>query len=171
MSDPLTIAAGERGVIRLFTLDMPAEQARFLNEPGAAAQMLGGTDLDPAQIDIIKIADLAGVGLAEYLMQGCSVPADQIDQTALAAITGHVLLIRSRAFKGRATTLAPSPPLTLVASFTETLTDWSAKPMQSPDIKRRISPRSARSQARRVGFSLFVVIMTLIIALVFWVAK
>jgi len=171
MTDPLTIPAGERGVIRLFALDMPPQQARFLNEPGAAAQMLGVADLDPAQIDIINIAELAGVGLGEYLTQGCSVAPGQIDQTALAAITGHVLLVRSRAFKGLAANLTPSPQLSLVATFTETPADWSAKPRQAASLKPRISPRVGRSQARRIGFSLFAVMMALIFALVLWVAK
>ncbi len=46
----LTLSAGERGVIRLFALDMRPEEAKFLHEPGAADQVLGVSGLDPEQI-------------------------------------------------------------------------------------------------------------------------
>jgi len=170
MTDPLTVPAGERGIIRLFALDMPPEQVRFLSEPGAVAQLLGVADLDPAQTDIITLDDLKDIGLAGYLEQGFSIPADQIDHTQLDALTGHALLIRSRAFKGQAATLTPDPKITLIATYTEPSTDWSATPIETASAKPCLSPRAARSQARRIGFSLFAVIMTLIIVFVIWLA-
>lgn len=170
MTAPLTIPSGERGILRLFSLDMPGEQARFLSEPGAAAQMLGVDDLDPAQIDIISLDDLSDIGLAQYLMDGFSIPADQIDIPALSALSGHVMLVRSRAFKDRATTLTPAPQLALIASFTEPLTDWSATHMQTTSAHSRPSPRTIRSETRRLGFGLFAFTMVLVVAIVILVA-
>ncbi|MFT7593284.1 MAG: hypothetical protein ACI8R4_000597 [Paracoccaceae bacterium] len=171
----VTIAAGERGVLRLFALNMPAEQARFLAEPGAAAQMLGVAelDLDPDQIEVITLGDLDQMGLAGYLTQGFEIPADQIDRAALAALTGHILLLRSRAFRDQPATLKPAPQLTLIASYTEPQTNWHAAPI--PDdtaqqaIARRAPPRAARSQARRIGSALFAVMMTLIALMLYLV--
>lgn len=158
----LTVPAGERDVLRLFALNMPAEQARFLSEPGAVDQMLGVADLDPTQIEIIAISDLEQLGLAGYLTDGCAVPASQINRAELDALAGHVLLLRSRAFGGRALTLKPTPQLAFVASYTEPATDWSADPMTTSTITRRTPPRAARSRARRIGLALFSVMMTLI---------
>jgi len=169
--DPLTIRPGERGVIRLFALDMSAEQVRFLAEPGAVAQLLGLTDLDPAQFDIITLGDLEDIGLAGYLTQGFSVPDDQIDHTQLDALAGHALLIRSRAFSGQAATLTPDPRIALIATYTEPSTDWSAGRLETASARPRTSPRQARSEARRIGFGFFVIIMTLVVALVFWIAS
>lgn len=169
----LTIPAGEHGRVRVFALDMPPEQAEFLREPGAADQVLGAEGLDPAHIDIIRIADLEDLGLAGYLTEGCGIPEDQIDpdRTRLAALQGYAMVLRSRAFAGRAATLAPAPELTLIASYTEPGTDWSAEPLHSdsarPYSAPRVSPRAARSRARRIGGALFAVVMILI-GLVLW---
>ena len=170
MTAPLTIPADERGLLRLFSLDMPAEQARFLSEPGAAAQMLGVDDLDPAQTDIIALDDLADIGLSQYLIDGFSIPPDQIDIPTLTALSGHVMLVRSRAFRNRATTVTPAPQLTLIATFTEPQTDWSAPPMQTPSAHLRPSPRTIRSETRRLGFALFAFTMVLVVAIVILVA-
>lgn len=158
----LTVPAGERDILRLFSLNMPAEQARFLSEPGAVDQLLGVTDLDPTQIEIIALHDLEELGLAGYLTDGCAIPASQISRAALEALTGYVLLLRSRTFGGRALTLKPTSQLALVASYTEPATDWSADPMTTSTIARRSPPRAARSRARRIGLALFSVMMTLI---------
>jgi hypothetical protein len=170
MTPSLSIPSGERGVLRLFTLDMPPEQVRFLSEPGAAAQMLGAHDLDPAQIDIIALNDLTDIGLPQYLIDGFSIPPDQIDLPTLTALTGYVMLVRSHAFRGRATTPTPAPQLSLIATFSEPQTDWSATPMPTPSAHTRQSPRAARSQARRLGFSLFAATMVLVVAIVMLVA-
>mgnify|MGYP001068511653 CR=1 FL=1 len=171
MSDPMTVAAGERGVLRLFALNMPPEQARFLAEPGAVAQVLGVSELDPNQTEVIALGDLDQMGLAGYLTQGFDIAADQIDHAALGALTGHVLLVRSPAFRGQAATLTPAPQLSLIATLTEPLTNWHAAPIPDDIARqftaRRTAPRAARSQARRIGAILFSVMM-LLIALVLY---
>jgi hypothetical protein len=171
MTPSLNIPSGERGILRLFSLDMPAEQVRFLSEPGAAAQMLGVDDLDLAQTDIISLDDLADIGLPQFLIDGFSIPPDQIDIPALTALSGHVMLVRSRAFRNRATTLTPAPQLALVASFTEPHTDWSATHMQTTSAHSRPSPRVTRSETRRIGFALFAFTMVLVAAIVIAVAS
>ena len=87
MSD-LDISAGERGVIRLFALDMRPEEAKFLREPGAADQILGVTGLDPEQIDVFPVSDLEDLGLYGYLSEGCGVSEDQLDRAKLESVDG-----------------------------------------------------------------------------------
>ena len=45
MTGTITIPSGERGVIRVFALDMRPEQVKFLTEPGALEQVLGIEDV------------------------------------------------------------------------------------------------------------------------------
>ncbi len=173
MSGRLTIPAGETGKVRLFALDMPPDQTRFLTEPGAVAQMLGGGPLDPAHVEIFPLADLGDLGLAGYLAEGCGIPPEQIaaQRAQLDALTGHVLLIFSGAFGGRAARLEPPDTIRPVATFTAVPTDWRAgAPIATDSASSQgaaASPRAARARARRIGATLFTLFMALI-ALIVW---
>ncbi len=170
----IEIQKGERGLIRLFALDLPPEQAEFLREPGAVAQMLGVSALDHDQIDVIRIVDLEELGLVGYLTTGLGVPADQIDpeRAVLDGLRGHVLAIRSKAFAGQAMTLRPDPGLRLIATFREPGADWGAQPLTASSAQpfsAKPSPRAARNRARRIGATLFAAVMGLIILLLLWI--
>jgi hypothetical protein len=166
----LTIPANEQGRVRVFALDMPAEQLRFLHENDSAGDTLGGVQLDLDYVDIFPVSDLGDLGLPGYLTEGCGVPAAELapDRARLGALTGHVMILLSRAFAGRATTLPPSDNLTLIATYTVPATDWSARPMNTT-LTPRISPRATRVSARRTGaiiFTAFMVILVVVILLV-----
>lgn len=168
------IPAGERGVIRLFALDMRPEQAAFLKEPGALAQVLGIEALDMDQVEVFPVSDLEDIGLTGYLTEGCGVPRAQVEEDSemLEAQEGHVLLIRSRAFDGKETRLTPADQIKLIGTYGEHRTNWSAPPETAESAKPysapKLPPRAARSQARRIGAGLFAVVM-LLIALLIWV--
>ncbi|WP_291730107.1 hypothetical protein [Leisingera sp. F5] len=174
MEGVIHIPAGERGVIRLFALAMPPEQAAFLKEPGALAQVLGIKVLDMDQVEIFPVTDLEDVGLTGYLTEGCGVPRAQVeeDREMLQALEGHVLLIRSRAFAGAETRLTPAEQITLMGTYGERQTDWNAPPATAESAKPhsapKLSPRQARTKARRIGAALFAVVM-LLAALLVWV--
>ncbi|MEX0366636.1 MAG: hypothetical protein AB3N22_11235 [Ruegeria sp.] len=168
----LTVARNERGVLRLFTLDMRPEEAKFLREPGAAAQILGVDALDEDQIEVFPVSDLEELGLYGYLTEGCGISEDQLDRAAQDAIEGWVMVLRSKAFADRALELTPDPRVTLAGFFTEEGTNWTARPMTAESAKPfsapRASPRQARAEARRIGFTLFAVVMALIVGGILW---
>ena len=175
MTDPLTVRAGEKGVVRLFGLDMPPEQARFLREPGAAAQVLGVPDLDPDQVEVFAIADLEGVGLDGYLASGHGIPDSEIapHRPRLQAVTGWVMVVRSRAFGGQALQLAPVDGVRLIATFTEPGTDWSSAGRIETDSARRggaAAPRATRARAQRIGGTVFALVIVIVVAIVWLVA-
>lgn len=174
MSD-LSVKPGERGVIRIFALDLPPEHSEFLREPGAAGQLLGLETLDDTHVDIIRIKDLEELGLSGYLVEGIGLSPEQVapDRRRLDALGGHVMVVRSNAFAGEEVELTPDPRLALVATFREPGTDWSGRPMQSDSAKPfsapKTAPRKARAEARRTGAALFAVVMTLIVLGLLWI--
>lgn len=174
MNDALSVRKDETGVVRLFRLDMPPEQARFLQaEPAALADKLGVTSLDPDQADVVRIDDLDDLGLAGYLTEGIGVADAAIasDRAMLDALRGYVLVLLSRAFGGQATEIRPGDGVTLLRTYGQVPIDRTGGPIEAesarPGGRARKSPRATRAQARRIGGSIFAVFMILI-ALIVW---
>ncbi|MFT6456824.1 MAG: hypothetical protein ACJARR_000169 [Pseudophaeobacter arcticus] len=169
MQGVIEIPAEERGVIRVFDLDMVPEQARFLREPGALAQVLGIDEIDLDHVEIFPVSDLEELGLVGYLIQGCGIAETAItpDRDRLAAVQGHVLLLRSRAFGGAARRLTPSSQIRYIASYGERPINWSATSQPPPESSKlytggKVAPRDARNAARRIGAALFAGVMILV---------
>lgn len=173
MTDPLHVHKDEPRLVRLFALDMPPQQARFLRQPGGAAQALGVDQLDDTEAEVFDIGDLGDLGLTGYLNDGCGISRDQLDEVRLAALSGWMLLVRSRAFGGRAVTLTPQAGVRPVGVYFEAGTDWSAMPLSADSARRgsappRVAPRKIRAQARMIGLSLFLVVMLAIAGGLVW---
>ncbi|CUK00333.1 hypothetical protein RUE5091_02117 [Ruegeria denitrificans] len=169
MSD-LTVAPNERGVIRLFALNMRSEEAKFLREPGAANQVLGVAKLDMDQIDIFPVSDLEDLGLYGYLNEGCGVSADLLDRKSLEAITGWVMVVRSAAFGGRAVTITPDRRLHLFGPFTEEATNWAGGPIETESAKPFSAPQTSpqSDQPRRIGSAVLALLILLAIGGILW---
>ncbi|SDE24901.1 hypothetical protein [Ruegeria marina] len=168
----LSVPQNERGLIRLYALNMRPEEARFLREPGAVAQLLGLDALDMDHVEVFPVSDLEELGLYGYLTEGCGISEDQLDRAALAAHKGWMLLLRSRAFGEKPVETALPDTVERVGEYREAGTDWSGSPIETasalPHSAPRLSPREARRKARNIGFSLFIVVMALIIGGLTW---
>ncbi len=170
-SSTIEISAGEQGIIRLFQLDMRPEQLAFVrDEEGALAQLLGIETLDMAQADLFDVADLEELGVMGYLTEGCGIAVSELrdDADMLKALSGPVLVLRSRAFGGESTRLTPSAQITLLRHYEEPSALWSARPVTAASAKPqkpKVPPRQARAEARRLGFIFFVVVMSLFVLL------
>ncbi len=170
--DVIEVSADEHGVVRLFALKMRPEQIAFLrDEPGALAQILGLTELDMAQVDLFHTQDLEELGVAGYLTEGCGIASAELDaaMAQLAELDGPLMVLRSRAFGGVARRLTPADQVQLIASFREETSKWSARPVTTPAAQAsqprppKLSPRAARADARRIGATLFGVVMGLFV--------
>jgi hypothetical protein len=166
----LTVASHERGVIRLFSLDMRPEEAKFLREPGAADQVLGVDGLDAAQIDIFPVSDLEDLGLYGYLHEGGDVSEEQLNRTMLEAIEGWVMVVRSAAFQGHATKLNPDPRVRLLGLFTEEATNWTGGTIETESAKPFSAPQNPveHNAPRRIGSAMLAVIALLIVGGALW---
>lgn len=165
MTQPIEIAAGERGHVRVFSLSMTKAEAEVLD----LEQALGTAPKDSSRVEIFPLSNLDGLGLTGYLIDGCGIPEAQVapDRARLESLDGHVMLLLSRAYGDGAIILTPAPELTLIGTYTETRPDTSIAPIETESAKpytgaRRSSPRQARAASRRAGAIVFAIVMAIL---------
>ncbi len=184
MSDRIEIKSSETGIVRVFAVDISTDEiGAFTARNGRwpLREALGAETLDPEHIQVFDAADLTGVGLPGYLIDGHAIPEDQIAplRGRLEAQTGTVMVITSSAFSSTAQVLTPRAPLRLIASFSEAhtpitfgaLPDASAQPQQpDPDTP---APRKKPSDAAMSGRVAMVVllVLALLVAVMVWIAS
>ena len=179
MSAPIDIPANQSGVIRVFALSMDAAGAEALKSDPAALNTALGAEVDAEQVEIFPVSDLEGVGLAGYLIEGNAVPARDLvpDRAKLDRLGGWVMIVFSRAFGGAATTLRPTPALTLIGTYgatgvdwraTETVTSEAAKPYSAPQDTGKKRPSDAAMSGRVA--TVVLVALGLFTWLIIWLA-
>jgi hypothetical protein len=171
MTDTMTVSGKERGQLRLFAVNLTDPDIETLGT------LLGADDLDPAYVELVKISDLDEMSLPQYLSQGYDIDADTLapDRPRLAALTGHVLIILSLAFRDHALTLNDVPDLTLIASYGNQGPDWTApEPLEtdSTAIGSGVQPRKKPSDAAMGGrvATFALLFMFVFTALFIWLA-
>ena len=170
----LSIPARDRHGIRIFSArltpqDLHRDKARL------AAELLGDPDLDPAFIEIFDLADLSGVGLPRYLIEGLGVPeaALSADRARLESLTGPVLILLSKALHGREVALTLDPRLSPVATFSEdrppvhfeSLPSAATRGTLTPDLPPDRTPQRPAS-----AFLLLGVALALVAGVTLWLA-
>ena len=121
MTDPFTVKASERGVVRVFTTDVDAEGSAAIT-PENVHKLLGDElNLDASRVEVFPSTVLEAMGLSAYLQEGYGVPKEDLSgqAAALDAMKGLVILVASSAFQGKDATLDPKPGLRFVGAFAE----------------------------------------------------
>ncbi|QYX57461.1 hypothetical protein K1T73_03415 [Roseovarius sp. SCSIO 43702] len=183
MSDRFHIPQNEHGLIRVFSIDLPPEEIPAFTErdgddwPLRAA--LGAGTLDPEHVEVFPVSDLTGVGLSGYLNEGLGVAEADLaaDRARLDGLTGHVLIVRSRAFEGREQHIMPQPPLRWIGTWREEsapvqfepLPSESAAPSDVPPPDPARPERSDAAISGRVAMIALLVIFAMT-ALMIWMA-
>lgn len=172
MSDQFEVTASERGLVRLFALDLPAEEVEKLREADLAA-MLGVARLDLDQVDLFSSSDLTGLGLTGYMTEGLGIPEEELapDRARLDALTGHLMVVRSAAFQGEAVTLAPRAPLRWIGTYAEAHSpvQFEELPSAAAEAQAAPPPRKTPSDAAmsgRVAMVALLVIALLVLVMV-----
>ena len=121
MTDPFSVSAHERGVVRVFTTDFDAEGNAAITRENVARLLGSGLDLDPARIEVFPSSRLDPMTLSEYLREGYGIPAADLagKASALDALKGLVILVASSAFRGKSAELDPKNGIRLVGAFSE----------------------------------------------------
>ena len=117
MAELLQVEAGERGTLRIFSIEMEAAERRKILAPkadtaptGAALGALWGVDwIDPDHADLFDVAELDDLGLIGFLTQGAGVSADAYSEhrTALDSLEWANTLVYTRWFPTAATVRDP----------------------------------------------------------------
>ena len=169
MTARLSIPAEERGVVRVFAVNLPEMQVATmlreaeapateigeLPEVPAAADLLGWPDLDTRHTELFAVKDLTGLGLSGYLTEGLGLEEDQIapDHARLSALDGYVLLVLSRAFRGQDVTVHVPEALTLIGSYKEKFAPVTFEPLPGATGQATLTgpaPAQPPDQARRI---------------------
>jgi len=143
MSETFQVKPTERGVIRIFTANLTADQVADFNDNANGAtralikKALGVAELDTEFTELFALSNLDGVGLAGYLTDGLGVAAEDVKPFAsrLNAMSGHVLIVLSRAFDGAEVTLTPTAPLIWIGTYTEEGEAIKFEPLPSEGAK------------------------------------
>lgn len=185
MSDTFHIKAGERGVVRLFRIDLPPEEIKTFSENDLMTgrwplkEALGIEDVNATFIDVFSVAELGELGLAGYMTEGLGVSQAELadDGAFLGALDGHVLTVLSGAFKGLAVTLQPSPPLRWIGTYREDrapvqfekLPDEAAVSEAEPEpVPKKKKPSDAAMSGKVATLALLVFFA--LTALMIWIA-
>lgn len=116
---------GERGKLRLFTLDEESPDLRLIAPDlrkaadVTIAQLLGLPTLPPNSAEIIRIDDVSALGLRDFLIEGHDVLPEALgpDFDWLDKLKGHVLLVHSAMSADGDVTLHPAPGVGFVGVF------------------------------------------------------
>ncbi len=141
----MDIAAQETGLVRIFSVDLPADEidAFRAGSPSPLEQALGTRDLDPAYVELFDVADLEELGLRGYMRDGLGVAEAELaeDAAQIDALNGPVLVLLSKAFRGEARTLTPRAPLRWVGTWREEKAPVTFEPMPCYSPDGRLTPR------------------------------
>ena len=144
---PISINGSEFGLVRVFSLSLDPAEARRLAKTARAEDLaaLLGAGVDPAGVEVLRIADLEGFGLRGYLSEGVDIEPRQLDRDAakLAALDGWVMLVYSSAFGGTAAELYPAPVLTLIGTYGRSRPAPPQEPLSSAAAAPRVSAVSS----------------------------
>ena len=159
MSETFEIRAGERGVLRLFQIDLPREGIEGFTESDPLSgrwplkEALGVEDINETFIDVVAIRDLDDMGLTGYMVEGLGVSKDEIapHRNQLDALEGHVVVVLSGAFKGLAVTLLPRAPLRWIGTFFEDRPAIKFEKLPSESSIPAPSAKKAKSNAAMSG--------------------
>lgn len=163
----LTLTHGNSRRMWLFTLDMTGAEVAALLHPAPAfypeplldlppnpqADLLGVDYVDEDFVEIFDLANLAGLGLAEYLITGNGIPEAQVvpDRARLDALQGHVLILFEAAISDWPVTLNPDPRLTLIGSYAEETPPVQFEPLPDADAKGSLGAAIAAPDAQQPG--------------------
>lgn len=184
MSDRFQIPALEHGIVRLFTVNLSADEIPGFSERGdidgnaswPLQDALGIKDLDEEFVEVFAIDDLEDFGLTGYMIEGLGIAEDDISRqrAQLNAIKGFVLIVYSAAFKGIAQALSPKAPLRWIGTYVEDREPVTFAPLPADSAKGNVpapakaSPSDAAMSGRVATIALL--IMFALVGVMIWVA-
>ena len=155
MNTSMHIKSSERGVVRVFHIDLPREAIeRFTTQAGTGEwplqYALGAKILRSAFVEVIDIRDLGDMSLSQYLINAHDVTGKdfQAMRSRLDALTGSALVLPSQAFDHTEQDLTISNPLRWIGTFNEPKTATTAAPIRTNSAKGVVGTVSGGSSPK-----------------------
>ncbi|GAA6209497.1 hypothetical protein NBRC116601_27900 [Cognatishimia sp. WU-CL00825] len=179
--DVFHVSELETGRIRLFTVEITEAELDRIQNPqrdmpptAAAIATLVGLDwIDAGYAEIFNIADLEGLGLANYLVQGAGVSEATISEhrALLDQVQDIVLILYSRAFEQQEVHLTLHPAVQLIEMFEEETHNVTFEPLPN---KSATEPANLATPPSNAHFSVVKAVLLLpglliVLALLIWV--
>lgn len=181
MADLLHIAAGERGTIRIFSVEMDASARHKILHPkpdtaptGAALGALLGIDwIDPDHAELFDVSDLDDLGLMGFLSQGAGVSEKDLDphRALLDGLKGTLLIVFARGFENSTEDLRPAANVTPILYLSEATTPVHFEPLESQASEGTLSASAPASQSPHLTVLVAILalpILALILGAVLW---
>ena len=158
------IKSSERGVIRVFHIDLPREAVeRFTTQAGTGEwplqYALGAKSLRPAFVEVIDLRDLGEMTLSQYLSNAHDLSSKELDamRDRLNALTGVVLVLPSQAFNQTEQDLTISTPLRWIGTFNEPKPTATGAPVHS-DAAKGVGSGAKAPRSNKSGSALWFVV-------------
>ncbi|MCF2904734.1 hypothetical protein L0666_07025 [Octadecabacter sp. CECT 8868] len=181
MIDPVNVGQYEKGLYRLYSVDLTADYIAAFADPNYSGdddtvwplkEALGATHLDEDFVEVFDVADLADMGLAQYMITGNGVAEADIEpyRELLDGITGYVVMVATSAFGGVEQTLVPVAPLRYIAAFKEDGMEVTFEPLPNPDPQAVIEDAPLKKKPSDAAMSgRIATIALLVMAVLVWV--
>jgi len=169
----LTIPANDHGQIRVFSATGPIVQSLTTDLREGVAIAFGSLALNLDYVDLVDIAALEDMTLADLLAHGYDIEPDGADRTALDAITDHAILVMSRATGGVEVTLSPAEGITHITTCGDAAHLSVPEPIPTEAAKGLIPepPAKVKSDAAIGGrvATIALILMFALVGLMIWI--
>ena len=171
----ITIPANDHGRIRVFTVDGALPDGVDTGDAQALDRLLGTTNINPDFVDVVRVRDLSGLSLADYIAQGYDLTVDDVDRSALSKVNDVAILVMSRAFGGKAADITPAQGAHHLTTISDQPSLSAAPPVTSASASGAIgdppqkAPPSDAAMSGRVA-TIAIVVLLLIVIGVIWIA-
>ncbi|MBU2994170.1 hypothetical protein Q4555_07665 [Octadecabacter sp. 1_MG-2023] len=181
MIDPVKVSQYEKGLYRLYSVDLAEDYIAAFADPNHSGEAdaawplkdaLGATHLDEDYIEVFDVADLADMGLAQYMITGNGVAESDIEpyRELLDGVSGYVVMVATSAFGGVEQALAPVAPLRYIAAFKEDGMDVTFEQLPNPDPQAVLEDAPARKKPSDAAMSgRIATVALLVMAALVWV--
>ncbi|PZX19556.1 hypothetical protein LX81_00012 [Palleronia aestuarii] len=155
----------------------PADAREMLAERDPVRASLTGPEVDLDRVELVDPADLAGIGLSGYLIegQGADPEAVRAEAATLDAVRDPVLILLPHAFAEPVETLYPKAPLSNLGRFPLVAPNTSEGPLRPPSADAPAAdtppPRAEDpASSRRAGgyVAMVALAVALFVAFVVW---
>jgi len=152
VTERMHINASERGLIRVFAIDLAPEELAAFTASGnpdtwPLRKALGATALDPEWVDVVRPSDLGEMSLSDFLIEGPGVSASALegDRARLDALKVPVAVLPSQAFCAQAQELTPRAPLRWIGTYAEPRAALPESPLRTSAAEGHLSPKGAKA--------------------------